>query len=451
MKKAVSATLALVNVQKLRKSLAIILCITIMSVALIPAAVSRLTALAYGNEYIQLEKSNFDPNEVINFDYSGYRSQIKEDDLVYLTIFQKLTSGDYEEGERRSLTSDESTSWLNAPAESGDYQLRLTRNDVLISTIPFTVGKADNDGTIAIDKTAYTALDPITVTVSEITEQMVTTKAFISIYEKGAEHDDKLGDTKFVTAGSSTQTLFAPNKNGEFEVRLYCMDNLYIDETFVMSVPFTVSGASDTSGWAQDQNIAERAAQYGIIPESLKGADWTKRITRAEFAAVAFRLYENLTGKPATPAPAGTFTDTSDPDVLKAYSIGAVNGMGDGRFAPNDSLTREQMATMLTRVLKAAYIPGWTLDTDSQFTLNFTQPALFADDALISDYARQSVYFMFANEIIGGTGNNNFSPRAASTSEAAISAASATREQSLAIAVRMVENLKDKPIEYSQG
>ena len=58
---------------------------------------------------------------------------------------------------------------------------------------------------------------------------------------------------------------------------------------------------------------------------------------------------------------------------------------------------------------------------------------------------------MSANNIVGGTGNNNFSPKAASTSEQAISVASATREQSLLIAVRMVENLKDKPVPYTQG
>ena len=168
----------------MKKALTLILAL-VMCLSLIP-----MTALAYGNEYIQLEKSNFDPNEIITFDYSGYRSQIKEGDFVYLTIFQKTASGDYEEGERRWLSVDETTNWLNAPAENGDYQLRLTRNDVLISTIPFTVGKAAKDGTISIDKTAYTAMNPITVTVSGITEQMVTSKAFISIYEKDAAHDN---------------------------------------------------------------------------------------------------------------------------------------------------------------------------------------------------------------------------------------------------------------------
>ena len=433
MKKALSLTLALV-----------------LCASLIPMA-----ALAYGNEYIQLEKSNFDPNEVINFDYSGYLSQIKEGDYNVLAIFQQTASGDYERGESRALTLDETTNWLLAPAESGDYQMRIIRvgppayEDVVISTIPFTVGKVAKDGAISIDKAAYTALDPIIVTVSGITEQMVTAKAFAGIYEKGAEHSRDQHGYFFVEAGSGTGTLIAPNKNGEFEVRLYNTDGLYNDDTFVMSVPFTVSGASNTSGWAQEQDIPGRASQYDLIPDCLRGEDWTRPITRAEFAAVAVLLYENLTGETATPVSPNPFTDTNDPEVLKAFNIGAVNGTSATTFAPDDTLTREQMATMLTRVLKSAYIDGWTLDTDAQFTLNFTMPAPFSDDALISGYARQSVYFMFASEIIGGTGNNNFSPRAASTSEAAVSIASATREQSLAIAVRMVENLKDLPIDFS--
>ena len=429
----------------MKKALTLILAL-VMCLSLIP-----MTALAYGNEYIQLEKSNFDPNEIITFDYSGYRSQIKEGDFVYLTIFQKTASGDYEEGERRWLSVDEITNWLNAPAENGDYQLRLTRNDVLISTIPFTVGKAAKDGVISIDKTAYTALDPITVTVSGITQQMVTSKAYISIYEKGAAHDNKLGDIKYVTAGSSTQTLFAPNKNGEFEVRLYNTDGLYNADTFVMSVPFTVSGASNTSGWAQDQNVAEKAAQYGLVPDSLKGADWTKPITRREFAAVSVKLYENLTGTTATPAATNPFTDTNDVEVLKALNIGITNGTSADKFSPDVLLNREQAATMLLRTLKAAYIQGWTLATDGNYTLNFTMPTKFADDDKISDWAKPSVYFMAANGIINGTGNNLFSPRATTAAEEAALYASATREQSLAIAVRIVDNLKDKPLDFQQG
>jgi len=50
--------------------------------------------------------------------------------------------------------------------------------------------------------------------------------------------------------------------------------------------------------------------------------------------------------------------------------------------------------------------------------------------------------------ITAGTGDNMFSPRATTAAEEAALYASATREQALAIALRIVENLKDKPLDY---
>ena len=49
---------------------------------------------------------------------------------------------------------------------------------------------------------------------------------------------------------------------------------------------------------------------------------------------------------------------------------------------------------------------------------------------------------MAANGIIKGYDDNRFAPRNITTEEQAIGYANATREQALAIAVRMVENLK---------
>ena len=68
-------------------------------------------------------------------------------------------------------------------------------------------------------------------------------------------------------------------------------------------------------------------------------------------------------------------------------------------------------------------------------------PARFADDADISGWAKDSVYFMAANKIINGVGDNRFAPRNITTDQEARGYANATREQALAIAVRMVENL----------
>ncbi|MCL1835549.1 MAG: S-layer homology domain-containing protein [Oscillospiraceae bacterium] len=417
------------------------------------------SGFAHGNQWIKLESDNFDPNESMLIYFFDITQQMV-DDMACCYICPKGMRSEHLSGCPQIREVGVSVvNYVTAPVEPGEYEIVLlskwwqngSLDELLISAIAFTVGGVAKEGQISLDKAAYTALEPIVVSYSGITQEMANAKAFVRIHEKDT------GATSYggghVDLGSGTITLNAPNQNGDFEVRLYSVDDgnwNATEEYLVMSVPFTVSGASQTSGWTQDQEIAEKAAQYGLIPGGLMGEDWTRSITRAEFAAVCVKLYENLTGDAASPAPDSTFSDTSDPDVLKAYNIGAVNGMPDGRFAPDSSLTREQMATMLTRVLKAVNIEGWTLETDSRYTLVFTMPPAFADDADISDYARMSVYFMFANEIINGMPGNMFAPRATTPAQQAANYAVATREQALAISVRIVENLKDEPLNFTQ-
>ncbi|MCR4771529.1 MAG: fibro-slime domain-containing protein, partial [Oscillospiraceae bacterium] len=168
------------------------------------------------------------------------------------------------------------------------------------------------------------------------------------------------------------------------------------------------------SAWAQAE-LAEADA-LGVIPECLQGADLTQPITRAEFAAVSVKVYEALSGAKAEPIAVNPFTDTSDEEVLKAFNVGVTNGMSDTTFEPDTLLNRQTAATMLTRVYKKTALDGWTLETDGsyneQFKGMFTQPEPFADDADISGWAKDSVYFMAANGIINGVGGNKFAPRA---------------------------------------
>ena len=422
--------------------LAIAVCLTLINIP----------ALAADN--LKLDKSNYAPSEEIVATVT--RGNV---DLDIVGVYKK-GAGIFE-SESVVVLSGESQvveGSLYAPSENGDYEVRLYDVDgKLVASIQFTVGETTSPGVpntpggpqdaaanLILNKSDYAPNEEVIATVTRGSIDL----DIIGIWEKGV-----VGISEYlsaVTLAGESQvvegSLYAPGKNGEYEVRLYDVDG-----KLVASKPFTVSGAQITSGWANEQKIPEKAMEYELIPDSLKGMDWTKPITRAEFAAACVKLYENLTGTKTTPISPNPFTDTSDPEVLKAVSVDITNGMSPTTFSPNDLLTREQMATMLTRVLKKAYISGWTLKEDSAYTLNFTQPAKFADDALISGYARESVYFMFANDIVGGTGNNNFSPKASSTSEQAIIAASATREQSLAIAVRIVERLKDQPLDYSEN
>lgn len=208
---------------------------------------------------------------------------------------------------------------------------------------------------------------------------------------------------------------------------------------------FTLGKEIDEESWQSSPWATEtlqKADELGLIPDVLKTADLTADITRLEFAAVAVKAYEALSGTAAIPAVTNPFADCGDVEVLKAYNVGIAVGTSATTFSPDTILNREQAATMLTRVFRKVTMPGWPQGTDSEFPLVYTKPAAFADDKDISDWAKDSVYFMAANDIIKGVGNNNFAPKNVTTAQAAQGYANATREQALVIAVRMVENLK---------
>lgn len=82
------------------------------------------------------------------------------------------------------------------------------------------------------------------------------------------------------------------------------------------------------------------------------GNDYTRPISRLQFCSVAVKLAEKMAGKAITPAPSGTFTDTGSEYARKASAAGITQGVGGGRFNPNGTLTRQEMATFLYRALQ---------------------------------------------------------------------------------------------------
>ncbi|MBP5245032.1 MAG: S-layer homology domain-containing protein, partial [Clostridia bacterium] len=210
------------------------------------------------------------------------------------------------------------------------------------------------------------------------------------------------------------------------------------------------SSFGETEAWEKASEWAEEwlktANALGLIPDCLIGADMTKQINRREFASVAVKVYEALAGVKTEPIANNPFADCDDVEVLKAYNVGITDGTGEGEFSPENGLTRQEAATMLTRVYKKYAIENWTLKTDKEFDgvfkAMFEKPEDFADDADIDDWAKDSVYFMKAKSIINGVGDNKFAPKHGVAAEEAENYGLATREEALKIAVGMVNNLK---------
>ena len=210
------------------------------------------------------------------------------------------------------------------------------------------------------------------------------------------------------------------------------------------AAPVPSDAGFSASPWAQSE--LKEAAALDLIPDGLQEADLTEPITRAEFAAVSVKCYEALTETKIEPVAANPFTDTSDAEVLKAFGIGTTNGTGPTTFSPELPLSREQAATMLTRLYKKIALDGWTLETDADYAEEFRGlfelPEAFADDENISAWAKDSVYFMKAKGVIDGVGGNRFAPRPVTRAEEESGFAQATREQAILIAKRMVQKLE---------
>jgi hypothetical protein len=159
--------------------------------------------------------------------------------------------------------------------------------------------------------------------------------------------------------------------------------------------------------WAEEE--VNNAIQLNLIPESLK-SDYQRKITRSEFSSLVVRLYEVMVGKELSVKISSPFTDTNSIDVIKAYSLGIVNGVGDSKFEPNAPVNREQIATMFYRMLSV-------IDKNIA-NINYEYP--FNDIHLSSNWSHSAIGFMNYNSIIKGYPDNQFKPKNNTSVEEAI-------------------------------
>lgn len=175
------------------------------------------------------------------------------------------------------------------------------------------------------------------------------------------------------------------------------------------------NNALDTAtSWAREGLTI--ALAKGFVPSDLQ-SNYQSTITRAEFCRLAVKWVEFKTGKTIDAVMAengvsrnpNAFTDTNDANILSAFALGITSGVGNNRFDPNGSFTREQASGMILNVGKVIGIN----------TSNIP-PSGFADMSDVSPWCVDGVNFCFENGIMQGTGNNRFSPKDPFTREQSI-------------------------------
>lgn len=243
-------------------------------------------------------------------------------------------------------------------------------------------------------------------------------------YNKMGQNTD--ADGAFLTVSLQTKETAA---NGDYSIRLgYSPENVCNEESRKVALHtvggvITVTGASyekepeeenvkeeqlkeiptfiDVSGnWAEDYiyQAAERRLIEGYMGEYRPN----DTMTRAEFVTILWRAM----GRPE-PTKATSFKDLTQDwykdAVAWAEENTVVNGMSEGVFAPNGTVTREQMVTIFHRMA------GTPIGMEAMLTSIYDSQ--YPDSGAVGSWAKSALYWSIYNGIYCGTNSEEIGSR----------------------------------------
>lgn len=177
--------------------------------------------------------------------------------------------------------------------------------------------------------------------------------------------------------------------------------------TISNSPAFNGGNASNALKDLSECKWAQPAIDYLVKSNMISGyGDNTfkpsKNISRAEFICIIARKYLPQNSY------AGSFSDVESNSwyfnyVESAYNNGIISGKANNVFAPNENISRQDMAVILYRL---AEFLGYEISGVS---------TEFADNSEIAEYSKNAIYNLRGAGIVNGDENGNFNPNAPAT------------------------------------
>lgn len=234
----------------------------------------------------------------------------------------------------------------------------------------------------------------------------------------GSFSNTKAGESNMISTEQAMQALISYKRFFAKEAPIYVTtkNSVIITPEDLKQSKTTFPDQSEVSTWALES--VNKAIALGIVGGDEKGMINPKDdITRVEFVKLLLAVMEE---EPETTL-SGLFTDVSQNawyayTIEKAAKLGLINGTDTGLFSPNQTISRQDMAVILT----------------SAYNLEGTTPKVL-DVTDISSYAVKSVASVIDNELMSGVGNNTFNPKG-----------KVTREMAISVMIRILENIQSK-------
>ncbi len=205
--------------------------------------------------------------------------------------------------------------------------------------------------------------------------------------------DQKGNDVKLTRQGAGKYTFTMPSS----QVRV---NATFTQEAEESTLPFADVAVSD---WFYD------AVAYVYEKEIMSGTSTTRfspdtPLTRAQICQVLYNLEK------ATAVSQSAFSDVAE-DAWYADAVNwaaakhLVQGYGNGKFGPEDIVTREQMAQILYNYAK---MKGYDLSPKGDITL-------FPDAQAVSDWAKEAVTWAVGSGLLGGRTSGVLDPTGTAT------------------------------------
>lgn len=257
----------------------------------------------------------------------------------------------------------------------------------------------------------------------------------VTVYDLGNVLTARFGEAETAPNGEQNYVIYKPMRGNAKNVLLTIHSRLL--EKYQPSAracsekdkPFypeqdllSLDGCSD---WAQ--NEIRSAAAKKLLPFDLAN-NYTAPITRREFCQLAIGLLANdvypsgdslgarerarytLIDAVQNAETDPDYSDCTDLDVKALSAAGILRGVGNGKFAPERAITREEAATILYRL--ANY---------RKCVLKIPEEAVrFSDTDSAHEWAIDAISVMARSGILQGVSDSEFSPKGYYTKEQAI-------------------------------
>lgn len=167
--------------------------------------------------------------------------------------------------------------------------------------------------------------------------------------------------------------------------------------------------------WARNDinALVEKGIIAGVSDTEFKPED---KITRAQFARILVTALNLQVDKGGAlyfkDVPASAWYHDA---VAAAVNSGLISGYGDGAFAPDANISREELVVIISRALEMK-TSSTAVDTDCEQIIS-----QFTDQGEISPWAREGIALAVSSGIVCGGSEDRFAPKVSATrAEAAV-------------------------------